>query len=201
MMGKRGPGGGRKPEGPFKRKTAQLTTRITWELRSALDREKKRRDWSLSQVVEYLLRQSIEAPKPSDKALGAARNRALGLIVRRLAASIETNTGEDWRKDMFSFEALKSAIEIVLSRLSPDGPVKVPPRIGRSAASLKPHRSEQLFKPDGVGLAVALGFWDQLEILEKPPLDRPKNEHYGQSFYEMPDLRRDLDIKPRKGRN
>lgn len=201
MTRKRAPGGGRKPEGPFKGKTATLTTRITSELRSALDREAKRNNRSLSQEVEQRLRQSIDQPKQQGKILGAPHNPAFASIVARLAANIELVTGENWRKDAFSFQALKSAIEFAFSKLAPNGPVRVPARIKQTAVGLNSSQSEQFFKPDGVALAVALGFWDQLEIIEMPPLNHPRNVYYAEESYSLPNIRRDLDLKPRKGIN
>jgi len=197
MAAKRAPGGGRKPKGPFKGKTAVFTTRIRPEVRGALDRQAQRNNRSVSQEVEYRLEQSLEKPRLSEKALGAPRNRALGYIVARFGATIEQMTGENWREDKFTFEALKSAIDTVLFDLAPEGSAKPARRIERSLSGQAALRGRQALTPESVGASFAHGLLMQMEAMEKPPLNHPKNERYADEFYLMPDLRRDLGYKRR----
>jgi hypothetical protein len=57
---------------------------------------------------------------------------------------------------------------------------------------------EQYCHPEGIGFAVAAGFWDRLETLEMPAGNIPKNQHYARGFYQMPRLRDHLGVKRRK---
>jgi hypothetical protein len=199
MPGKRAPGAGRKPRGPIKGKSETFTTRITPAVKTALEREAQRHNRSLSQEIELRLRYSIEQPKRRERALGVSPHADLGIVVAQLAAGVTAMTGENWRKDAFSFEAVKSAIEFALSLLSPTGAVKVPPAVEHRALRLQSHHGDQLRDPDGIGTAVAAGFWEQLLVIEEPPFPLPKNEHYADDYYLLPRLRKNLDLKPREG--
>ena len=60
---KRAPGAGAKPKGPFKGKSATLTTRITPETRVELERSAQELGRSLSQEVElrlHMLKPALE---------------------------------------------------------------------------------------------------------------------------------------------
>jgi hypothetical protein len=212
MVRKRAPGGGRKPKGPFKNKDATLTTRITRDVREALDREADRNNRSLSQEVEYRLVQSLTAGDVELR--GNRRNRALGYIVGRLAGLIEQETGENWRRDKFTFETVQSAIETMLFKLAPEGLAKIPTRVKRQAEHqariLARARTTMIPKgfaktlalikkqkptPAAIGNSFAEGMLLQMEIMKKPPLNHSRKEHYAKEFYLMPDLRRDLEFK------
>ena len=66
VIRRRRPGGGRKPAGPYSQKTCTLSTRITKELRAELDYGAMEHGWSLSQEVEFRLRQSFEGSQLLD---------------------------------------------------------------------------------------------------------------------------------------
>jgi hypothetical protein len=185
---------GRKPQGEYAGKSAVFSTRITPKLRAALECEAERSKRSLSQEVEWRLRQSIEQAEKLERIWGEPRNRALAQIVSRLARGVEAFTGASWREDAFTFLALKSAIEVVLSQLRPAPPATLPVRIEQMAELESPH-SEQLRSPGGVGSAVGLGLWGQVEITDEPPMDHAGNTAYAGEFYAMPQIRRDLGLK------
>jgi hypothetical protein len=98
-------GSGRKPV-HGKRKLANFSTRITSELRDALEREAKRSGHSLSQEVERRLTDSL--PK---KVWGENRNLGLAHLVNRTAQIIEGHTGESWVANDYTFRALRAAVE------------------------------------------------------------------------------------------
>jgi hypothetical protein len=190
-------GAGRKPQGEFRGKSATFTTRITPELRKALEREAKKNSRSLSQEVERRLVDSIQRPKILERALGAPQNRALGIVVARLAESVESTTGERWRQNPFAFQSLQFAITLVLDRLAPAGPVQVPPQIEKLAAGLDriaPEQGAHHRRPAGVGSAIALGLLDQIRISKSPPLAHEPHTHYADGFYFLPGVRRDLGL-------
>src|SRR5262245_47348861 len=91
MPSKRAPGGGRKPQGEIKGKSATFATRITPETRAALDRSAKRNGRSLSQEVEILLNRALGRPEISDWRAWRGRHhyglgRLLGYTADRLEA-------------------------------------------------------------------------------------------------------------------
>ena len=221
MVRKRAPGGGRKPQGKFHGKSEMFSTRLTPELLTTLkrerDREQKRsgKKCSLSQIVEELLRRALDKPKRSKKALGSADNHALGRSVSRIARDIEGYTGEQWRRSAFSFEALKSAIEFFLPLLAHGDKIHVPPGLEERYEAdlefyntLEPHRREHFPKPKAeryrnpaaVGSEIGRAFWDKLNTYETPPTDRPGNQYYADDFHDLPELREEFGLAPRKRR-
>jgi hypothetical protein len=201
MKRRRAPGAGRKPQGDFSGKTATLTTRITPDLRKGLEREAKRNGRSLSQEIEALLRRAIQQPKDQQ---GARHNRALGFAIAQIAEGVELGTGERWRQNPWTFQALQCAVSIVLGGLAPDGPATVPELVEMMAPNLdrlvkrddrmSPEAGSRARTPDGLGTSTALGWLQQLRITEKPPIGHDRHQHYAEGFYTLPDIRRDLDL-------
>jgi hypothetical protein len=122
---KRAPGGGAKPRGPFKGKSATLTTRITPETRAELEHSAQKQGRSLSQEVEFRLKAFVgQTRKP-------AHIRSLAEAVSVLVTRIEQRTGRRWLNDPFTADAARQGITALLTRISPasSGPVLVPPDI------------------------------------------------------------------------
>lgn len=159
MARKRRSGGGRKPAGPFKGKTATLTTRITPETRRALEAAAKRSGQSLSQEAEHLLRGSMQKPP------GAQRNWALAHAVAALAQRIEDGTGKTWLDDTFTNQSLRLATDTLLHYCGPDrvGEVPVPPAIQEFAAKMPPELATSFRTPGGFGHIVAYNLILQIE--------------------------------------
>jgi hypothetical protein len=134
MSVKRAPGAGRKPRGPFKGKTATITTRIRPDTRTALEREAKKRGYSLSQEIERRLDASLH--KSRDTPLYV---QALAHAVTLLTTEIERRTGKRWFEDAFTHEALRTGIEALLFHFArtPDGQIDVPPKIEEAATRLQ----------------------------------------------------------------
>jgi hypothetical protein len=131
MIRKRGPGGGRKPRGEFKGKTATLTTRITTETRQALDNAAKKNSRSLSQEVERRLRDSLRGD-----ARGKPHVRALGEAFMLMVQGVERATDQHWREDAFTAEALSHGLSFLISHFGPDGPPTVPKKIEETPGML-----------------------------------------------------------------
>lgn len=68
---------GRPPKGDIKGKLAKFSTRITPELREALEIAAKRSNRSLSQEAELRLINSFAGPQKAEQAFGSAENYAL----------------------------------------------------------------------------------------------------------------------------
>jgi hypothetical protein len=195
---KRAPGGGRKPQGEFRGKTTTFTTRITPDLRRGLEREARRAARSLSQEVERRLRDSLEHPKKIRKQWGDGHVWALASLISRAVRSVELSTGKHWVTDPYTSRAIRTAIEVILNDLMPKGPMEIPERIedrNKSVTQTRPEEADFFRHPEGLGTACALGLLYALSAYEPPPLNHSSNEHYADSFYEMPKLRHALGIK------
>jgi hypothetical protein len=162
MARKRAPGAGRPPRGEIRNKNATLTTRITVETRQALEAAAKRHRRSISQEAEVALRAYLKRPE------GEARNRALALVVNNLAENIEKQTGAGWRRDAFTGEALRSAINAILIYFAPDVEESVPPRIEEQAAKMPEELAARYRTPAGLGALHAFHLVTEIESRPKP---------------------------------
>jgi hypothetical protein len=187
---------GRKPV-HGKRKLANFSTRITPELRDALEREAKRSGHSLSQEVERRLTDSLQAPK-RDKALwGADRNRGLAHLVNRTAQMIEGHTGESWMANDYSFRALRAAVEelfrIMAVEIRPPRNTNLPEQIRQVRESM--HSPELASKtPEQSGQFFANSIWYHVLTLEMPELTRSTSTN--DTHRVLANLRNMFGIKP-----
>ncbi len=144
---KRAAGGGRPPRGELKNKDSVFTTRITAETRHALEAAAKKRGRSLSREAEVGLRYYLEKPA------GAARNRAIAFIIGNVAEGIEKQTGQSWRRDVFTSMALRYAVEAILFHLAPgteENPA-LPPAVEKQAAKMPNEFADRYRRPAGFG--------------------------------------------------
>ena len=138
MKRSRSPGAGRKPKGEYRGKSATFTTRIQPELRVALDRAAQEKKRSLSQEVEKRLHESFKFPEWMAREFGPPHIAALSRLVSEVGQTVELLTGKSWREDRFTFEALKSSVNILLDRLAADGDVQLPDRCAECSEPLRP---------------------------------------------------------------
>ena len=197
MARKRAPGGGRKPRGEFPGKSQMLTTRITPETRSGLEREAARNGRSLSQEVELRLVSSLDMPKEIEAVWGKPPVYALARLVSQAVTRIEYSTRKSWCQDAFTARAVRVATDIIIAELIPDGPVEVPDSIERTAQSIgrfSSSHAEHSRTAEGLGSSIALGLLSDLRLHDFPPRDHPKNHHYSDNFYLMPRIRESLGL-------
>jgi hypothetical protein len=171
-----------------------LTTRITPELRAGLEREARRSGRSLSQEIESRLTNSLNAQKEK---FGNPRNKALALLVSKLARGVEEITGRSWRHDRFTHDALRSAVNVLLGELAPMGEAQVSDRVMDLISHLSktaPQHANQFRQPDGVGASCAFGLLGELRNAEFPPLGHAANVFYANEFFELPHARKALEI-------
>lgn len=204
MASRRSPGGGRKPTGPFAKKDATLSTRVTTELLDALKAEAKRSRRALSQEVELRLRGSLHAP--ADQSWGAPHVLRLAELVSMVTRSVETGMGANpfdekpsefaWHKNADTHAAVSKAIEVILTRFKPAQ--KGPPSkvLADKAAWLEQQFGREFAQREGtaeaLGISCALGLLDQMAWLHSPPSDKPDNAHYSDLHYRLPRIREDL---------
>jgi hypothetical protein len=129
---KRAPGGGRKPQG-FSRKAAKLTMRIMPATRTDLERAAKKRRVSLSQAAEQCLRFGLGKDRSSSR---GPHIQALSEIIAPLALLIEKKTDKHWNKDVFTGEALRRGVEVLVSHFAPRGTPVTPISVKEAAAKM-----------------------------------------------------------------
>ncbi|RWI90534.1 MAG: hypothetical protein EOR22_23615 [Mesorhizobium sp.] len=191
----RAPGGGRKPKGEFAGKSAAFSTRITQELRAALDKESEATGKSISQIVERRLRESYDKTR-AQRELADQRIRAMALMTARLATSVEAATGKKWNEDRFTAEALSSAISTALSRIMPEGEIVVPDAIrdrmqSHEARLKKPGVFEFMLSPEGLGASYGDSFFEMLLAWKAAP---PIGDEVDDIYHLVPFIRQALKV-------
>lgn len=183
MARKRAAGAGRKPAGLFEGKNSTLTTRIRSDTRSQLDHAARQKGHSLSQEVEYRLRNSFT--KAHDI---PAHIQSLLSAISALAIDIESRTGESWREDAFTCEALRHGVEFLIARFAPGGEIVVPPHLMKSIARSTSSFQETFRNPVSLGCFLAGAL---IHAIENAPLTA--NEAQGLPFPSgLSRMRRDI---------
>jgi len=128
MARERAPGGGRKPRGPLKGKSRMLTTRITSEIRAALEDAARESGTSLSQEVELRLRDSLkrEHKRPPDVL-------ALAEAIAQVIEKIQQRTGKQWREDAWTGQAVRRGIDFLVGHFAAFGEAVTPPSVEKAA--------------------------------------------------------------------
>ena len=175
---------GRRPAGPYSDKRAVITTRITEELRKALEAARERSGQSLSQEIEIRLRNSFNLEKQAAQAFGSQENFAFArLLIEGVAAceGITQGVGPGrWYDNPFATEAAARVAAKLLLAFRPDGPAEPP-------AHLR-------WTPDVESFAdsVALGILEQLINAKEAPVPETGVE-YSTQIKLFPVLHQTLD--------
>lgn len=157
----RNPSRGRPPKGEHRGKSATFSTRITPELRSALEYAAETSGRSISQEVETRLRLSFDAELQRgqrDKlieAFGGEESFALFVVLSMFIQSIEIKTGRPWHADRYTYEQVAAGAAFILDSFAPDGE-PTPPEGLRWKHDTPLH------------LASALGVLDQIQLAQVP---------------------------------
>jgi hypothetical protein len=185
MARKRGPGGGRKPRGEFKGKTAMLTTRITPETRGWLESAAQKSGRSLSQEVEYRLRQSLTKNRDRRKDV-----LALGEAIAMLLQCVERATKAHWRDDAFTCRAFQHGIEFLISHFGARETLAVPPSVKGAAAEMPPALAKRYSSAKGVGVTEAgrvitlIESWNDRDIFDDHRVSRSiPGGHFPEEWY------------------
>lgn len=116
-MGKRGPA----PKGEYADKSAVLSTRISADLRTQLEKAVKVSGLTLSREVEHRLRRTFQEDKNAVEGFGTRRNLALMKTVAQ-ATQIAFNPAHpdaDWMDDPLMFEMVVRIINQLLEGIRP----------------------------------------------------------------------------------
>jgi hypothetical protein len=165
-----GTGAGRKPQG-FSRKAAKLTMRMEPAHRTDLERAAKKRGVSLSQAAQYYLRLGLRIDRHRDR---DPHIQALGEIVALLAQWIESKTDKHWNKDVFTSEALRRGIDVLVSHFAPRGTPATPINLEKEAAKIAERGGdvwEAYCSPVGLGETEARHVMTWIEISHLRPLE------------------------------
>jgi hypothetical protein len=120
-MGKRGPA----PKGEFTGQSAVLSTRIRPDTRAALEAASAKSGRSLSQEIEYRLRNSFLDDKRIEETFGSRANYAVMRMIASVAdAMMNTkHRSAEWSSDPYLFDQVVKATVYVLDLLRPPGDV------------------------------------------------------------------------------
>jgi hypothetical protein len=103
------------PRGEYVDKAKTLSTRITADLRAALDAAKEKSGRSLSQEIEYRLRRSFEEDTKIKDIFGGRENYAIA----RLIGCLLDSHGGDWKTDEENFDYVIASVALVLRLFGP----------------------------------------------------------------------------------
>jgi hypothetical protein len=187
MTRKRAPGGGRKPAGEFKGKSAAITTRITPTTRAGLEQAAIANRRSLSQEIEARLVESAYADRDRAKPV-----RALGELAKTIAEDIEQLTGTNWLADPFTAETTRSAIDRMLFHFGPrqDGEIPLPARIEKTIAAMPDEMGENYRHPLRLAMMVASWRIAWVEGARWPGENAPPPNEWDDPFRPDPTWRR-----------
>ena len=123
-MGRRGPAA----KGEFGDKSAVLSTRISAELRAALEKSVAESGLTLSREIEHRLRRSFDDDRMASEGFGTRRNRAL---MKMIALSMQTAWHPDkpdaeWLDDLWLFHQTIARIVHILMAVRPAGDLNPP---------------------------------------------------------------------------
>jgi hypothetical protein len=195
---KRAPGAGRKPKGEFANLASPFSLRMPPNLRKQLEQAVKRSGRSVSQeilrrVSNSLDRERNERWKPE--------TRALCFLVARLEQVMSNEVDGHWRNNPYFHQAFKEAFNVLFDKMRPVGEIEMSAR-----------------SPEEFGNIVADSVWNEMhaplidydllwsvltsqglsEAAYKSARDwRDKSET---TQYGYKDVRRDLDLEPKKQR-
>ena len=120
---------GRPRKGPSSAKTAVFSTRITPELRAALEKAASKAGGTLSDEIERRLWQSFAFEKERAKvfaAFGGGQNYAVCRIIAQFMKALASATGKAWADDPWTYEQFARGIARLLRAWRPAGPSEKP---------------------------------------------------------------------------
>jgi predicted transcriptional regulator len=188
MVRKPAPGGGRKPLGEFKGKTATITTRVTPQTRTALEQRARARDRSLSQEIERCLQEVISWDRDDD----AAHVRGLAHAIQLAIVTIERKTQRRWLDDPFTCEAVRLGVETLLFHFRPEGALVVPARVAAASARMPAELAERYRTPVGLAQTETHGLIGQIETPYEPHEKYSPEVHYPEEWYAYSQIRHDI---------
>ena len=195
MPRKRASGGGRKPQGEFTGKTATLTTRITPQVRTALERRANKNHRSLSQEIERCLKDAVWQDRANPHIAGLAY--AITLLIQ----AIERATQKRWLEDPFTCAAVHHGIQTLLLHFGPQGTPVVPSSVQTASGRMPTQLAESYRTPTGVGEMETFSLITQIETTPEPHEKSSPKIHYPDEWYTFWKIRGDIGATSAAKRN
>ena len=137
------------------------------------------------------MRDSLDLTEQLQTQWGLPHIHALAQLVSRVTRSVEVGAGANpfakeaadvaWHRNAFTHREVCAAINALLDRYKPRGPVQVPETIK--------DRFEGQLGPGAMGQACACGVLSQISMMTRPPLNSPAGAHYAEGYHVFPDIR------------
>lgn len=126
-MGKRGPAA----KGEFGDKSAVLSTRISAELRTALEKSVARSGLTLSREIEHRLRRTFIDDEKISEGFGTWRNQAIMRMAATLTRTVYRNDqpGAEWLDDPWLFDQYIDRLNTLLKGYRPQGEARMPANV------------------------------------------------------------------------
>jgi hypothetical protein len=152
---------GRPPTG----RGENLTIRLRSDLLATLRQAAQRNGRSLSKEVSQCLDVNF-APVGQIGSWRGPHVTGLVRLVKEITERIEMMLGGgNWREDRYIHEALRTALEIILSELAPEGDPAIPEVVQHGIKALNErdlHFKDEWTDPKAAGASIGFGFWQQL---------------------------------------
>jgi hypothetical protein len=162
-----------------------MLVRVSPDVRRRLERDAKRARRSLSSEVERQLTDALRAAPPADPP-----TRALCYLIARIpmmARTVERIAPPEfnWRFNRFDYVAFKHAIDLILDRLAPPGPVEKNRYLNEDT-------------PEGLGDGFAAFIFRALTFDPETFYSHGLAEDapHGSAYYAIPQAARDLGLLP-----
>jgi hypothetical protein len=163
--GKRKPGGGRKPAGPYSGKRAVFSTRIEPETLEALKQaaraisKRNRTLGNVSQFTEYLLVKGLKERAELARDPAAFHLARVVAEAAHRASPIIAGKNQNWHTNRFMFEALRVAVDQILERFKPAGEIAS----SKEALMMEHWPTPGFETPEEYGKAIAFHIISDLE--------------------------------------
>jgi hypothetical protein len=136
---------GRRPQGNYKGKSKVLSTRITTEIREAIEASARAKGHSLSQEIEHRLRRSFDEDQSMIERFGGRRNYSVLRLISSYMDAMHNpiNLEASWLDDPYIFAQLARAIMVMLDQLRPAGD-PMPPITSALALAPDTYQGDQI---------------------------------------------------------
>ena len=171
-----------------------LTTRITPEVRGALESAARESGTSLSQEVELRLRDSLkrEHKRPPDVL-------ALAEAIAQVIEKIQQRTGRQWREDAWTGQSVRRGIDFLVGHFAALGEAVIPPSVEKAAEKAAEEAAarglpviEEDRSPAGVGEIEAAKVITMIEHFRGWPEAQLRHVVWSKELYQYLQLLRDL---------
>jgi len=184
---------GRPPKGPYPGKSAALATRVSPELRAAIDEMARRAGRSLSQEVEFRLRSTFDANLKMDRReqlaqlFGGPENMAIFRLIAEVQATAEYYVtqeieGKSWKDDPFVCKTFRHAADVIWKALGPRGEAVPPTGVKLPGDG----------DPEVLGEAIAWGALSSVQLADDEPPLAAQGKHYSNQMMMYPSIKRGL---------